>query len=243
MKNSSATGTFRLFGLLAVLAVIPSCVSQKKYKDALGTAENYKTLWEGVKDHQLEIESENRDLRARLAVVGIETARPDAEIKEAQHLREEYQRRLQSLDRIFQGVEGVDQGDVTLLRTDYGEVYRIKDAILFDAGSAEVKAAGKTVVQKIAEQIKNDGRFIRVEGHTDSDPVVRTKNKWPYGNLQLSSARAMEVAHFLIESGIPEDKISIGGYGPFRPIAANDSAASKKQNRRVEIVVLDAGSE
>jgi chemotaxis protein MotB len=79
-----------------------------------------------------------------------------------------------------------------------------------------------------------------VRGHTDSDPVVRpaTLQKFPHGNLQLSAARAVEVASVLTASGgVPKDMVAVAGFGPYEPLVTNDSADNKRLNRRVEIFV------
>ena len=80
------------------------------------------------------------------------------------------------------------------------------------------------------------GRRFYIEGHTDDDPIQKTKDKFR-SNRHLSVERADSVARYLISQGVPESKIVIVGFGQYDPAAA---AKNKAQNRRVEIVIGDA---
>lgn len=241
--NQIATRFGLLLGTSFLLLSSVGCVQQQQHKKAIEAAEHYKKLYDSLKGYQNEIESRNRDLESQLAKAQVEGAEGLAVYGEASALREEYQRRVQALESSFRGTEGWKAGDIEIFRGPESEVYRIKDAILFDSGSANIKSSGKKVIQQIASEIQAAGKRIRVEGHTDSDPVVRSIDKFPYGNLQLSTARANEVAHALITDGkIEAARVSVAGYGEFRPIVSNDSSENKRKNRRVEIVVLDGNA-
>jgi outer membrane protein OmpA-like peptidoglycan-associated protein len=75
---------------------------------------------------------------------------------------------------------------------------------------------------------------IVVEGHTDSQGA---DNK----NVNLSQDRADSVREYLIANlGLPADRVSSIGYGKTSPIANNDSADGRAQNRRIDVVILDA---
>jgi chemotaxis protein MotB len=73
-----------------------------------------------------------------------------------------------------------------------------------------------------------------VVGHTDTDPIQ--KSSWK-DNLELSAQRALSVARYLMEHGIPDKQLRAAGCGPARPVASNATAEGKARNRRVEIVV------
>ncbi|MDX2148661.1 MAG: OmpA family protein [Planctomycetota bacterium] len=113
-------------------------------------------------------------------------------------------------------------GDVT---------FTLAGSVAFDSGSATLKSAAKRQLDQIASQIRSRyaGRDIRVEGHTDSTPI--RKSKWS-SNEALSQARADSVREYLVTKGISSGRVSAIGYGSSRP---KGSAAS---SRRVEIVVL-----
>ena len=81
---------------------------------------------------------------------------------------------------------------------------------------------------------------IGVEGHTDNEPIKYSA--WQ-DNWELSLARARAVVAYLVdEQGIDSDRLSASGFGKYRPIASNKTGDGRRQNRRVEIVVLPQGS-
>ena len=77
------------------------------------------------------------------------------------------------------------------------------------------------------------GRKFRIEGHTDS-------TKWP-SNWELSSARAVNVLHYLSDFGINESQFSVAGYADNQPRHSNDTPDGRAYNRRVDIIILDEG--
>jgi len=83
-------------------------------------------------------------------------------------------------------------------------------------------------------QSQYSGKQIDIVGHTDADPIK--KSKWK-DNWELSTQRALSVVRYLIKRGIPEDRIRASGCGAARPIASNATVSGKAKNRRVEIVV------
>ena len=91
-----------------------------------------------------------------------------------------------------------------------------------------------------ATQVKTDATlFVRVDGHTDSDPVKKLKTKGINDNIHLSTMRAMAVRDFLVSKGVPQDRVFVAGFGEFWPIAAGKSAKDKQRNRRVEVYLGD----
>lgn len=104
---------------------------------------------------------------------------------------------------------------------------------LFASGSTTIMAAGKAELDKIANRIKSEypNANLRVEGYTDTDPIVKLKNKFPT-NEALSLARAKEVEKYLAARGIPSNRIESVGMGAANP------RATKAASRRVEIVIM-----
>ncbi len=118
---------------------------------------------------------------------------------------------------------------------------RVPGDVLFASGSADLRAPSRRTLQQIAAVIKRDyaGNRIRIEGHTDSDPIRKTRNLWR-DNYHLSEARARSVRDFLASQGVPNGNMAIVGHGADKPVASNRDATGKQRNRRVEIVVLVA---
>src|SRR5262245_65450297 len=109
----------------------------------------------------------------------------------------------------------------------------VEDSVTFDSGSDKLKDSASKILNKIVTVLKRDFGTckIYVEGHTDSDPIQKTKDKY-LDNRELSAKRANAVARYLISQGVPEAQIVIVGYGQFDP----RDPRVKERNRRVEIV-------
>ncbi len=107
----------------------------------------------------------------------------------------------------------------------------------FTSGKAGLKTASAAELSRIAARIKGDypSSTIRVEGHTDGDPI--RKSGWK-DNWQLSCERALTVVRQLTKAGIDPKNVYAAGFGEHRPVAANSGPAGKASNRRVEIVVI-----
>lgn len=123
--------------------------------------------------------------------------------------------------------------------TEEGLLIRVLDNVFFDPGKADIKPKAKEVILYIGEALKKAefiNKNIRIEGHTDNDPI--NTPKFP-SNWELSVLRATNVLRLLEEEkNIESHRLSASGYGPTRPIAPNDSAENKAKNRRVDIVIL-----
>ena len=110
--------------------------------------------------------------------------------------------------------------------------------VLFDSGKADIKQEALGVLDKVADVLKENigDRNIGIEGHTDNEPIKHSGWK---SNWELSTARATSVLHYIVDSkGIEPEKVSATGYGEYRPVSPNDTSEGRRQNRRVEIVIL-----
>ncbi len=112
----------------------------------------------------------------------------------------------------------------------------LPNQITFQPGSTRISPEGRNLLNRLAKfLLRNRGKRIWVEGHTDRDPIRKTKKKYR-SNRHLSVERADAVATWLIEKGgVPADRIVIVGYGPYDPVSPGDKA----RNRRVEIVLAN----
>ncbi len=121
--------------------------------------------------------------------------------------------------------------------TKRGLVITFVDEILFDSGKAELKKDAYPVLDKVVGVIKEKvrDRNIGIEGHTDNQPIKYSGWK---SNWELSAARATTVLHYLEEAGINPAQLQAVGYGEYRPVSTNDTKEGRRQNRRVEVVIL-----
>jgi OmpA-OmpF porin, OOP family len=121
---------------------------------------------------------------------------------------------------------------------------KILDQVKFRSGSATILSRGRSnqasegslmaVRQILADHM--DVKSVRVEGHTDN--VGST-----VANRKLSAGRASAVVKWLVEHGIAADRLSSAGVGPDRPADGNDTAAGRRNNRRVEFHIVPAADD
>jgi chemotaxis protein MotB len=110
----------------------------------------------------------------------------------------------------------------------------VKDSVTFDSGSTTLKETSHRTLRSVADVLRSKfaGRRYYIEGHTDTDPIAKTKDKFR-SNRHLSVERADSVARYLVSQGVPESAIVVVGYGQYDP----SDSRTKANNRRVEIVV------
>jgi len=126
--------------------------------------------------------------------------------------------------------------DLRAKKTDRGMVLTLGD-VLFDTGMATLKPGAYTTIDRLATVLKQaPDRKVMIEGHTDS---VGGDDY----NRQLSERRAAAVQTALLERGVSSNQITAVGKGETFPVASNDNAGGRQQNRRVEMVFTDDRSQ
>jgi len=112
-----------------------------------------------------------------------------------------------------------------------GLVITLSGSVLFSSGRSTLLSNARPKLDEVAAALqKSDAEKFVVEGHTDSIGSEAT-------NEDLSYRRAGTVRDYLIERGVPAEKIKAIGYGKSRPVADNATAEGRANNRRVEIVI------
>jgi len=120
--------------------------------------------------------------------------------------------------------------NVTLRFDERGLVVRLAAKDLFERGSSKVQRDLRPLINRIGKILKEYGFYVRIEGHADESE----KNSY-----LLSSARATWVAKYWIKKFAMQPKrISVAGYGKYRPISKSKTKWSSGVNRRVEIIIL-----
>lgn len=123
--------------------------------------------------------------------------------------------------------ENADGGATIILASD----------ITFRPGRADLNRSAEATLSRVVRALKEtDGvRSVRIEGHTDSDPI--RKSGWS-DNKELSLARAKRVRMYLVANGINEEVLEVEGRGASVPVESNATKAGKAKNRRVEIILM-----
>jgi chemotaxis protein MotB len=113
--------------------------------------------------------------------------------------------------------------------------------IIFSPGSSTLSKKGKDTLKRLAALLNTEKYreyFVRVDGHTDDTPVVKTV-KENIDNWFLSARRAHAVLVELKELGVSPDRLFVAGYGQYHPIVPNKPGnKGTPENRRVEIVLV-----
>lgn len=129
-----------------------------------------------------------------------------------------------------------DREDVRIV----GDRFVFQSEVLFDSGSAEIAAGGRdqlvklaTALKEIVDKIPPELPWVlQVDGHTDRVPI--STPRFP-SNWELSTARAIAVAQFLIGQGIPPDRVAARGFAEFQPLDPGTGPDANRKNRRIEI--------
>jgi chemotaxis protein MotB len=130
----------------------------------------------------------------------------------------------------------IAEGNLDVRVQDKRMVLNLSDAMLFARDDASVLPSGKALLDRVAEVLKNvPGREFQVADHTDSQPLRRKRfpDKW-----RLSGERALGVMLYLIERGLPKERLSASAYADTRPLADEATDAGQRKNSRIEIVLL-----
>ena len=137
----------------------------------------------------------------------------------------------------FVGFPELEELGITTGQRGVDTVISVPTEVTFGSGKATVSSGGHSALQKVAARLKSefdDGARFFVEGHTDRDPINKSKFA---SNRDLSIARAMAVLEVLVTEGkVPDRRFVVVAHGQYDPIAPNNGP-SKAKNRRVEIVV------
>ena len=129
----------------------------------------------------------------------------------------------------------IDAGQLQVATRAGRLVIQLPNDVLFDSGQKAVKPAGKQALTALAKVLVTvPGRSFQVAGDTDNLPIQT--QRFP-SNWELSTARAVEVVHFLVSQAVDPHALSAAGYGEFDPVASNDTPDGRAKNRRIEITL------
>ena len=173
-------------------------------------------------DQQVEIASLGSRLNAALA----------GKVQELARYRSEFFGRLREVLGNQPGIQIV------------GDRFVFQSEVLFDTGSAEIGEDGRQQIAQLSETLteislkipREINWILRVDGHTDRIPIATSR--YP-SNWELSSARAISVVKYLIEQGIPAERLAATGFGEFQPLDSGGGDEARQRNRRIEIKLTE----
>ena len=130
----------------------------------------------------------------------------------------------------------VQSGAVSLSVERTGLVISLHENGFFASGSAAPNPQASVTLSRLAGSLGSSPYDVRVEGHTDNVPMHSALFN---SNWELSAARASAIGRLLLGlNAISPERLSVAGYGEFHPVASNDTAEGRAQNRRVDLVVM-----
>ncbi len=133
------------------------------------------------------------------------------------------------------------KGQVKLELNERGLLIRFLDSVLFDSGKADLKPQAMEIIDKVSGILKETPKKVIVEGHTDNIPI--STYKFP-SNWELSTTRAVNVVKYMIDhNSIDPVRLSAAGYSDQHPISDNNTVDGRKNNRRVDMVILRSNSD
>jgi len=156
------------------------------------------------------------------------------EAKETEKLKEQKLEKVKK--QVEEAIKKLELKDyVSIIEEKYSLILRLDSVILFDLGSADIKASGKDILLKLGNMLKELDNDIMIQGHTDNIPINTTL--FPT-NWELSTKRATNVVLFLVDNcGLNPEKLTATGSGEFKPIRPNDTEENRQKNRRIDIVI------
>ncbi len=125
-----------------------------------------------------------------------------------------------------------------------GDRFVFQSEVLFSKGQAELNEEGQLEMAKLADALKQLEREIpediawvlRVDGHTDTDPIISSLFK---SNWELAAGRSIAVVNFLIANGVQPKHLVAAGFGEFQPIDPGSTEEAKSRNRRIELKLTE----
>lgn len=210
--------------------VLPGCAkNRQKLTDLESQVQELQRQLNQAEGSRQALQREMENLRAQLRRE--QDAREQVE-EESSELLDAQRKLAESLRK------ELGQARAKLQMTERGLVLTLLDEIFFDSGQAVIKEEGLQTLDKVAQVLQDTvpGSPVAVEGHTDNEPIKYSS--WRT-NWELSSGRALAVLHhFTDQRGIAPERLRAAAVGEFHPVASNDTVEGRRQNRRVEIVIL-----
>jgi len=189
-------------------------------------------------DYSVKVTNLGSELNIALAQVAAEYKRNmDLEAAKKQSLERYKSDFFGSLRALLEDIEGV---------SIFGDRFVFSSEVLFASGRAELTAAGRKEISKVANILKditqeipqNIDWVLQVDGHTDDQPILagnQFQNNW-----ELSQARALSVVLYLMTSEqMQPSRLSANGFGEYQPINPANSRVARAQNRRIELKLTE----
>ncbi|HEY1418263.1 MAG TPA: OmpA family protein [Myxococcaceae bacterium] len=208
-------------------------VSKDEFAAAQKDAANAKKMYQDEQQKTAALDKKVTDLQAQNEALTKSTTQLTEEKGQLEAKSKQYEELTSSLNQQIQS------GQVELTELKGKMTVKLKDKVVFSSGSAAINKQGREALDAVAKAFQGlQGKTVVVAGYTDNVPVSGKGNY--KDNWDLSTERAVSVVRYLQSKGVDPKMLGAAGFSEYRPLAANDTAAGKSQNRRIEIALTAA---
>jgi chemotaxis protein MotB len=205
MSKKLATGRGAALALVSALAFTGGCVSKSSYDE--------------VVDENISLMQQNVRLYERV----------ELREEEINILLEEQEEIAEELELL------ITAGSIKMQLMKDGLQLQLGNEVLFGTGSTTLTASGRDMLDQLIDELDDLPYQILVIGNTDNVPVGPALAKTYPNNWYLAAARAASVVTYMEQNGVPAGQLVPVSWGQEHPIASNDTAEGRAENRRIEL--------
>jgi chemotaxis protein MotB len=212
-----------MFSLISALFLFLGCAQQSSIKP----------------EDLAALKAENQSLSNQIDTLNTQISNLQAQISNSNQMPVQSTVEITNTTLISSLQEQLSSNETMLSNLEESLEVTLVTNIFFDEGSDVIKPEGKSALDSVIGMLNSQqGKIIRVEGYTDYIPIA-SKHQWKFpSNWELSTARADAVVRYLVDKGVKPELIKASGYSKFNPIASNDTAEGRAQNRRIEVELI-----
>jgi len=230
----------KVLTIIGIVAAAGCGVSKDDFAAAQRDAAQNKQKYDEESAKRATLEKQTADLQQQTQAQQKQLDELSATSKKLEAEKGELQAKSAQYEQLNTALQKeIAEGQVELTELRGKMTVKLKDKVLFSSGSASLNKKGKAALDAVANAFKDlKGKNVVVAGYTDD---VRIGSKSGFAdNWALSAERAVTVVRYLQEKGVPPSMLGAAGFSEYRPIAPNNSAANRSQNRRIEIALTAA---
>jgi len=220
-------------GLSGLFLLTAGCVSQSKYDDVVQQKEQLEKQNRALESKVKLSENQKTAVKQNLESTAAELEQTSSQLQET---KAQVDNTTQLYNKLVSQLSSeIKNKNLTIKQMQTGVTVNLPEGILFDSGSAQLTKKGELVLHKVAKELWDVPYQTVVGGFTDNVAVGKKLSKQFPSNWDLAAARATNVVRILEDTGVPQDRLVAVSFGENQPIAPNDTAEGRAQNRRIEI--------
>lgn len=189
---------------------------------------------ERIGAHVQQLEGDNATLTTHRDTLQASLEETQRALEELRLRQAQAEARLATFRELLQRFRAMIESNQLRIRIDRNRmIVELPAGVLFEPGRSDLRTEGQTTVATVASVLRQiPDREFQVAGHTDNVPF-RGGDNWT-----LSTQRAVTVLRYLVQNQVPANRLSAAGYADTQPVASNDTEDGRRQNRRIDIVLL-----